>query len=159
LTPKAALNSDIYLAIDKLVDLPVIRTLVTTKLTAPQIITLAMESHGKSTTVERLVGLPLFPRDTQRCTSCPIRVKLRRVPTSDLARVALVNRQSKNVIQQTDVAVENTSVVVREYMQRALQIESMNKQEILISMEHEVIVTIHSPVVPNLDIIDLFSGF
>eukprot|EP00931_Biecheleriopsis_adriatica_P055337 TRINITY_DN32689_c0_g2_i2.p1 TRINITY_DN32689_c0_g2~~TRINITY_DN32689_c0_g2_i2.p1 ORF type:complete len:1177 (-),score=214.66 TRINITY_DN32689_c0_g2_i2:76-3606(-) len=45
---------------------------------APQIVTLGQESTGKSTLLERLTGLPLFPRNADLCTRSLIKVRLRR---------------------------------------------------------------------------------
>jgi hypothetical protein len=72
---KFNLSSDIYKELDRVSNLKLMETL---KLRAPQIVVLGNESHGKSTLLERIIGLPIFPRDRNICTRCPIRVKIRR---------------------------------------------------------------------------------
>jgi hypothetical protein len=69
--------SKIYTAMDRMSD-------DLTKLGAPQppiICVIGNESCGKSTLLEALIRMPLFPRATSFCTRMPIYVRLRR-PTS-----------------------------------------------------------------------------
>eukprot|EP01040_Poterioochromonas_malhamensis_P021017 gene21017-25254_t len=44
----------------------------------PKIVVLGNESHGKSTILERVIGLPLFPKEKGICTRCVVRVHMRR---------------------------------------------------------------------------------
>jgi hypothetical protein len=69
------LSSEIYKELDKLAKLPLMEQL---NLKMPKLIVIGNESHGKSTLLERIIGLPLFPKDKRICTRCVIRVHLRR---------------------------------------------------------------------------------
>ena len=43
---------------------------------SPQVVVIGRENTGKSTTLERLCMLPMFPRDSKVCTRMAIRVKV-----------------------------------------------------------------------------------
>lgn len=49
-----------------------------TGLTPPKIVVIGDESSGKSTVLEQLIRMPLFPRKKTFCTRLPIHVRLRR---------------------------------------------------------------------------------
>ena len=48
---------------------------------SPQVVVIGRENTGKSTILERLCMLPMFPRDAKVCTRMAIRVKVRRTRT------------------------------------------------------------------------------
>ena len=51
-------------------------------LTPPKIVVIGDESSGKSTVLEQLIRMPLFPRKKTFCTRLPIHVRLRRPDTT-----------------------------------------------------------------------------
>jgi len=54
-----------------------LKLLGTVELQLPQIIVCGTESHGKSSTLERIAMHEIFPRDRRFCTRMPVRLKLR----------------------------------------------------------------------------------
>jgi hypothetical protein len=83
---KFALNSDIYKELDRIAGLPQMDLF---NLQPPKIVVIGNESHGKSTLLERIVGLPIFPKSRELCTRCVIRVHLRRNPSPGIAEISL----------------------------------------------------------------------
>jgi len=58
-------------------------------MTAPKIVVIGDESAGKSTVLEQLIRLPLFPRRKTFCTRLPIHVRLRRPDVGEQAEVKM----------------------------------------------------------------------
>jgi hypothetical protein len=83
---KFALNSDMYRELDRIAGLPQMDLF---NLQPPKIVVIGNESHGKSTLLERIVGLPIFPKSRELCTRCVIRVHLRRNPSPGIAEISL----------------------------------------------------------------------
>jgi hypothetical protein len=81
------LSSEIYTELDKLAKLPLMEQL---DLKMPKLIVIGNESHGKSTLLERIIGLPVFPTDKRICTRCVIRVNLRRC-AADVPSIAEIS--------------------------------------------------------------------
>ncbi|KAE8984076.1 hypothetical protein PF005_g25361 [Phytophthora fragariae] len=63
---------DFYRAVDGVTNI-----LDDVDLSLPQIVVVGQESSGKSTVLESVAMLPLFPRDSAMCTRLPILLKLR----------------------------------------------------------------------------------
>ena len=59
------------------------------RLTPPKIVVIGDESAGKSTVLEQLLRMPLFPRKKIFCTRLPIHVRLRRPDAEVAATVTL----------------------------------------------------------------------
>jgi hypothetical protein len=83
---KFALNSDIFKELDRIAGLPQMDLY---NLQPPKIVVIGNESHGKSTLLERIVGLPILPKSRELCTRCVIRVHLRRNPSPGIAEISL----------------------------------------------------------------------
>jgi GTP-binding protein EngB required for normal cell division len=83
---KFALNSNIFKELDRIATLPQMDLF---NLQPPKIVVIGNESHGKSTILERIVGLPIFPKNRELCTRCVIRVHLRRNPSPGIAEIQL----------------------------------------------------------------------
>jgi len=58
-------------------------------LTPPKIVVIGDESSGKSTVLEQLIRMPLFPRNKTFCTRLPIHVRLRRPDSAESATVRM----------------------------------------------------------------------
>lgn len=142
------MSSEVFVELDRVLSLPAIKSL---DLKVAQVVALGMESHGKSTLLERLVGLPLFPKDRQRCTICPIRVHLRRTESTQIAEVFIRNLKSKTELHKRSVAMDVISKAVDELMKTALTLEQGQG----IASNHEIVINFSSPSMPNLDLLDL----
>ena len=56
------------------------------RLSLPEIIVAGAEGVGKSSVLERLIGVPLFPRGPKLVTRMPIRLRLGRLADADALR-------------------------------------------------------------------------
>lgn len=140
---------------------------------APEVITIGQESTGKSTLMERLTGIPVFPRNADLCTRCVIKVRLRRGPAQDLK--LLVEDLATGVegaaksISMGDVSDEVMREMTRQVRLEALRREFPGRAEVEllerlsseplmpsdgICTERVVVVVVTSPTGPNLDIAD-----
>lgn len=143
-----ALSSEVFTNLDRVMDLPTVRGL---NLKVAQVVALGMESHGKSTLLERLISLPIFPKDRQRCTICPIRVHLRRTATVKIAEVFIRNCVSGIELHKEEAAMEVIAKKVDERMKIILTLET----GCTIAENHEIVINFGSPSMPNLDLLDL----
>eukprot|EP01042_Synura_sphagnicola_P014002 gene14002-17719_t len=126
---------------------------------APKIVVLGNESHGKSTILERVIGLPLFPKEKGICTRCVVRVHMRRsVPGQpSLAEVSIqkvLPRRKKEVapLSSEIVALDNIREKIKEVMDDLVR---RDPQRRMIIDDHEIIVKINLPYCLNVDILDL----
>lgn len=147
-----ALSSDEFEALDALMHLDLMAQL---KLQAPQVVVLGTENHGKSTLLERLIGFPIFPRGKEYtiCTRCPTRVKLRRQVGTNISRVFVRNRATQEIVEGTleHVALGRMCQAVQMLMDDMHQSDPTR----LIFDDREVVIEIHVPYCPNIDILDL----
>jgi GTP-binding protein EngB required for normal cell division len=147
---KFTLTSDIYRELDRISQIPELNQL---QLQPPKIIVVGNESHGKSTLLERIVGLPLFPKDKGICTRCVIRVHLRRCTTAEptIAEVSLLSPVAGHNFQRI-AALDN----IREKIQEAMHVlvENDAKKRVIID-DNEIVVKISLPYCLNVDILDL----
>jgi GTP-binding protein EngB required for normal cell division len=172
---KFALNSDIYKELDRLAGLPQMDLF---SLQPPKIVVIGNESHGKSTLLERIVGLPIFPKSRELCTRCVIRVHLRRNPSPGIAEISLKQiprgfhygaarassfggalrsapRSSSSAVPAfpvTITALDNIREKIQELMD---QLVSTNTQQQVIFDDYEIIVKITLPYCLNLDLLDV----
>eukprot|EP01033_Poteriospumella_lacustris_P018129 gene18129-13012_t len=142
------MSSEVFVELDRVISLPDIKSL---DLKVAQVVALGMESHGKSTLLERLIGLPLFPKDRQRCTICPIRVHLRRKASTQIAEVFIRNLKTKVELHKRSVAMDVICKAVDDLMKTALTLEPGQG----IASNHEIVINFSSPSMPNLDLLDL----
>ncbi|EGD82298.1 hypothetical protein PTSG_02966 [Salpingoeca rosetta] len=143
----------------------------------PQIVILGGENHGKSTTMERLLGLPIFPRDRELCTRVPIRVQLRR----GVAQAPTITRREVQEGDSTTTphdqrrtgggssaqgthrpqhfTVQQMLTQVRQHMKDIL--EQLNAEGAPgdephgVSLHHEIVVRLQGPTYPEMDLVDL----
>jgi flavin-dependent dehydrogenase len=130
----------------------------------PQLIVCGAEGVGKSSLLERLVGVPLFPRrppdtNARTCTQVPIRVQLRRRPYASIPCVQLLMRtgDSSWALQKEELAAcEGAHIVVGQLMKEAIAETSKQKgYEVAVSGDYLISVLWYSPNVPDLDLLDL----
>jgi hypothetical protein len=142
------------LSIEIFKELDRIPTLLTDlDLPTPKIIVIGNESHGKSTLLERIIGLPIFPRATDLCTRCVIRVQLRRCAEHENfpAEISVVERGRNDAISEV-VALCNIRQVIQNKMD-ALRAVSETGNEII--HDKEIVVKLRLHYALNLDILDL----
>ena len=59
----------------------------------PRIVVIGDESAGKSTILEQLANMPIFPRNRRFCTRLPIHLRLRRDPDASKAQLSVYKTQ------------------------------------------------------------------
>ena len=119
----------------------------------PCVVVLGNESHGKSTLLGRLVGLPLFPRGNGLCTRMVIRAELRR-GAATMAMVEVVDRSNATApgANKTECRVDELEATLLNMMNDAVS-GSGGKEAVLLT--HELRVRIQQPDLPTLDLVDV----
>ncbi len=126
----------------------------------PTIVVLGNESHGKSTILERVIGLPLFPKEKGICTRCVVRVHMRRCAADQpsLAEISVQKvlptrkKGSATMISSEIVALDNIRNKIKAVM---VELVRRDPQGRMIIDDHEIIVKINLPYCLNVDILDL----
>jgi hypothetical protein len=118
-------------------------------------VVIGQESSGKSTLLERLAMMPIFPRDRRLCTRLPIHVRLRNVDKCEAATLEVHNVKTGTTEEAPYIIpVEYGAIDVREKMQEIIEKEHGNAAG-GVSTERVIILTVKSPWVPSIDLIDL----
>ena len=142
---------------------------------APQVIMLGQESTGKSTLLERLTGLPIFPRNADLCTRSLIKVCLRRGPSRKLRLLVqdILSLQFEDE-NGTEVDFDELGAAVMKEMTRQVRLEALrqdmpNKDPGFYSAtvsdaplqpsdglctKKALVIELSSPKAPNLDVVD-----
>lgn len=115
----------------------------------PRVVVVGNQSAGKSTVLERLCMMPLFPRDRRLCTAMPIKIDIRRSPVQrpttlevwDTAAAARVGRIRVIPLEGGEVDIRNAMA------------EALGGAEV--SDTHELRVRITSPTLPPMSLVDL----
>ena len=119
----------------------------------PQLVVVGNENSGKSTLLERLCMMPIFPHAEELCTRMRIQVRLRRGKLS-APSLQVWNNRTKQVEGDTVVVpMETANIDVRDAMDRLLR--NTNSTVRGVTTEHTLILRVQSPTVPNLDLVDL----
>lgn len=137
----------------------------------PQIVILGGENQGKSTVMERLLGLPVFPRDRKLCTRVATRVQLRRGPVQapiirrrhmeELGRLEAALRQQHGAgpigSGWQQVPVEDMMQEVQQRMCDILDETNANRGSgnAGVSLDHEIVIRLQNPGYPEMDLVDL----
>ena len=133
----------------------------------PRIIVVGDESAGKSSVLERVARAPVFPRHESCCTRMAIVLKLNNGPASDIimrctyygrvlvdaAGVADETRIPFTTMSELENVTERIKDKMQYYNERANESSGMPKDSIL--TEHRIEIELHSPHVPDLELIDL----
>jgi hypothetical protein len=158
------LTSEIYEELDQINSLSLMETL---DLKPPKIVVIGNESHGKSTLLERIIGLPLFPKEKGICTRCLIRVHLRRslpnIPS--IAEISVRTRSNNPVTLKMKPSPENedpntVTYAALENIRQKVQ-ETMNElvrsdpQRRMVLDDKEIIIKINLPYCLNIDLVDV----
>ncbi len=124
-------------------------------LPVPNIIVLGNESHGKSSILERIIGLPIFPHGKGLCTRCIIRVNVQRCSVKEArpAEISVMNRIDKTVIPGSTciVALDNIREAINEIMNN---LQYANPSKAIID-DKEIVVNLLLPYSANITILDL----
>lgn len=120
----------------------------------PQIIVLGNENSGKSTLMERLAMIPLFPRDRRLCTRLPIEVKLRRGEAT-CVKMHIVDVDTGSIIEgsEKDIPAAVADSCVKEQMDAELS--RVNGEVRGVCNDRRIVLQITRPDLPNLDFLDL----
>jgi hypothetical protein len=87
----------------------------------PQLVVIWQESSGKSTVLERLAMMPMFPRDKKLCTRVAIHVRLRNVDKCEPATLEVHNvKTGKTQTEAYVIPTASGAVDVREKMQEII---------------------------------------
>lgn len=144
------------------------------ELALPQIVVVGQESSGKSSVLESLAMLPLFPRREELCTRLPIHLKLRHVRPRDVVdgdpelmphrgsgdsghqiKLRLVYADGRQpVVADRSFTAEEAAEKMSEWIDTIVREEEAEKQ-LKGVVEHVLEMEVSSPLVPNLNLIDL----
>ena len=114
----------------------------------PVILVFGAESAGKSTILERVAMLPLFPKGDGICTRLPILVQLRQSKDDRPPRLTVV--EDEKVVDYEDMDTEEE---IRKIMEETVKRE--NDDVIGISKRSYLKLVVTGPDFPNLDLLDL----
>jgi hypothetical protein len=121
--------------------------------TPPCVMVLGSENSGKSSVFERLTLMPIFPRQDGFCTRLPIHARLRRTAEASPPVLVVFNTDTKTEEYRRVIPLHNGHIEVLEAMKFILT--KANGSVMGVSTTHIIILHIHSPRVPSIDLIDL----
>ena len=114
----------------------------------PVVLVFGAESAGKSTILERVAMLPLFPKGDGICTRLPILVQLRQSKDDRPPRLTVV--EDEKVVDYEDMDTEEE---IRKIMEETVKRE--NDDVVGISKRSYLKLVVTGPDFPNLDLLDL----
>ena len=119
----------------------------------PQLVAVGNEKSGKSTLLERLAMMPIFPHAEEICTRMRIQVRLRRgeARAPRLEVYNLEQRRTEGPI--LDVPMDSANIDMRDAMARF--VSRQNGTLTGVTKTHMLILHVQSPSVPSLDLVDL----
>ena len=116
----------------------------------PQLMVIGEESSGKSSLLERLVMMPLFPAAEGVCTRMPIHVRLRNTAQAQAPRLEVYNvAQSRTEEGPFAVPIQ----AVRDKVLEVLQREKTQAERV--GADRIIILHVRGPHVPSLDVVDM----
>ncbi len=130
----------------------------------PCVIFLGVENSGKSTVLERLTMMSLFPRAEGRCTCMAIHAHLRHGPVVKPVMLEIVEMETKIVKLRVMIPIDNGNEDVKDMMNMCLAWEAGDKRtpssdgvhaDVGVVTKHIMVLHIESPHVPTIDMIDL----
>eukprot|EP00873_Tetraselmis_striata_P010351 jgi/Tetstr1/430615/TSEL_001987.t1 len=131
----------------------------------PCVVAIGEESAGKSSTLERVTMLPVFPKAEVFCTKMPIRVRLThckggpptcRVSFDVAAHLPAHAAKAGAFDRPVDLQhCEDPAEVVQEMMDRVHRHFAEAEGKAAVVVPHELLVEIGSPHVPTMELVDL----
>lgn len=112
----------------------------------PRVVVVGPENMGKSSLLNRLCGLPLFPKNDGTCTIMPILVRLRRCQHGE-ARTSIAIKSANGSLVDEEPLVP--MFLVQETVLAAMQKHAAQR------MTYTVELNVRHPNVPPLDLVDL----
>jgi GTP-binding protein EngB required for normal cell division len=120
----------------------------------PQLVVLGQENTGKSSILERLAMIPIFPRDNEMCTRMPIHVRLRNQEVAEAPTLTVFNVNTNKVEEGPYMIPSQSGAIdVREKMQEIVARE--NAQLTGVSTQRIIILHVEGPHVPSIDLVDM----
>jgi hypothetical protein len=119
----------------------------------PQFVVIGQESSGKSTLLERLALMPIFPRDNAFCTRMPLHVRLRHSETPKMPKMEVVNVETgKTEDGPYLVPVRWAALDVKQKMLDVLKKESDPDG---VCSNRILVITVEGPTMPSIDLVDM----
>lgn len=119
----------------------------------PKLVVVGEESSGKSTLLERLLMMSLFPRADGVCTRARIQVRLRHTDRSSMPRLSVVHADTGEILRGPHViAAENGHINVSEEMGRLVEEDEAQNG---VSSKCMICLEIDGPHLPSIDLVDL----
>lgn len=119
----------------------------------PQLVVVGNEKAGKSTLLERLCLMSMFPHSEEICTRMRIEVRLRRAPIATVPRLDMYNLRESRLEFSRLISCDGGAVDVRQAMEAVIQQHSGGLRGV--SKDFKIILHVQSPNVPSLDLVDL----
>lgn len=120
----------------------------------PQLVMIGDESSGKSTILERLAMMPIFPRGDHLTTRLPIHLRLRYAEVSQPPRLEVIESATGNTVRGPYVVPSVSGHVdVREQMDAILTEEHKGLRGV--SSTRAIVLHIANRHVPSVDLVDL----
>jgi len=114
----------------------------------PTIAVIGIQSSGKSSVLEGLIGLDILPRSDGLCTRTPIELRLNN-SKEEYALIRVVD--NVNQIKEREERIENFDKL-KEIILSQTDIKAGIKKNIV---DKPIIITVYSPKCPDLNVIDL----
>ena len=125
-------------------------------LTPPRIIVFGDESSGKSSLLEHLAMMPIFPRSESFCTRSAIHVRLRRDPSQAVATLSVRHWEGREEVVESEeqVSIAQGHVQVRNAMLKLLD-QGPSGSVPGVAKSKFIALEVRKGDVPNIDLIDL----
>ena len=132
-------------------------------LVLPKIVVIGLESHGKSSLMERIARREVFPRGENFVTRMPIRLKMRRVGYENkvLLRCFRLARNNPQELEKKTYEIpeggdlsEQIAEMIKRFVECVHNVDDGRRGR-LILIDHEIEVEVRAPNVPDLELIDL----
>jgi len=126
----------------------------------PKIVVVGVESSGKSSELEQLASLPVFPRQKRFCTRIPIHLRLRRSHSSQATLCVYKIDGTKHTLegQPKKMPQENGWWWVQEEMLRLVkEADSTTTSQNGIVHDKIIVLEVQRPDIPVIDLVD-FPG-
>ena len=132
-------------------------------LTLPTIVVVGLESHGKSSLMERVALRDVFPRGVGFVTRMPILLQLRQVNFENSVIIRLVKLSGSTWVPASedseqkfyDSGQRNFAEVVAERMQRFISQRGQGSGNMQVAIDHRIEIEIRAADLVDIDLLDL----
>ena len=154
-------SADLAIALSKVFrKLDPVRALLSSALDGwepPKIVVIGDESVGKSTILEQLCQLPLFPRKRRFCTKLAILVRLRRQiddAAPQTVTLKVVATDGGGLLERHVLPIENSFEWVADKMQELVDAAAATSASGVVE-DKQLVLDVCHPAVPSIDLVDL----